>query len=114
MHPAASGTTCAAQRHCPAPCGIVPSHDLGISRSQVAGRRSQVVGKARSGRGHQKGTDACGTYPHGATQTSTTTSTNGSAGYRSSGSVRLDREVLAPGAASRPRESDSGAGASWR
>jgi len=48
--------------------------------------------RSRAGRSNQKGTTPPGTRPHGMRRTSTATSKNGPAGYRSSTGVRIDTE----------------------
>jgi hypothetical protein len=52
-------------------------------------------GEGPRGRRHQKGTTAPGTRPYGVTRTSTATSVNEPAGYRSGRSVRIDTEEIA-------------------
>ncbi|MCW2718471.1 MAG: hypothetical protein JWR81_2293 [Pseudonocardia sp.] len=53
-----------------------------------------VRGGRPPGRRHQKGTTAPGTCPHGVTRSSTPTSRNSPAGYRSHQGFRFDTEVL--------------------
>jgi len=84
-------------------------HDVGrgLRRGLPPGRRAvgrcQVDGMPHEpqrgqdqvpGRRHQKGTTAPDTRPHGVTRTSTPTSRNSPAGYRSDRGIRFDTEVL--------------------